>query len=155
MGDQGAGEGEEGATTVLSLEIVGDGSTGLTTTDGQAISLYLEGDLVVGRVATGEADAGKAAFAVSLGQDGSVSVAQWLSLNHPTSPDEHDEGVDLSGLVKAAVFGFLVSLMGCYHGYNSRGGAQGVGAATTRAVVSASILILTADYIVTELFFSR
>jgi phospholipid/cholesterol/gamma-HCH transport system permease protein len=59
------------------------------------------------------------------------------------------------GLVKAAVFGFLVALMGCYQGYNSRGGAQGVGAATTKAVVSASILILTANYIVTELFFAR
>jgi phospholipid/cholesterol/gamma-HCH transport system permease protein len=61
----------------------------------------------------------------------------------------------VSGLVKAAVFGFLVALMGCYQGYNSKGGAQGVGAATTKAVVSASILILTANYMVTELFFSR
>jgi phospholipid/cholesterol/gamma-HCH transport system permease protein len=61
----------------------------------------------------------------------------------------------VSGLVKAAVFGFLVALMGCYQGYNSKGGAQGVGAATTKAVVSASILILTANYVVTELFFSR
>jgi phospholipid/cholesterol/gamma-HCH transport system permease protein len=61
----------------------------------------------------------------------------------------------VSGLVKAAVFGFLVALMGCYQGYHSKGGAQGVGAATTKAVVSASILILTANYIVTELFFSR
>jgi phospholipid/cholesterol/gamma-HCH transport system permease protein len=60
-----------------------------------------------------------------------------------------------SGLVKAAVFGFLVALMGCYQGYNSAGGAQGVGAATTKAVVSASILILTANYVVTEIFFSR
>jgi phospholipid/cholesterol/gamma-HCH transport system permease protein len=60
----------------------------------------------------------------------------------------------VSGLVKAAVFGFLVALMGCYHGYNSKGGAQGVGAATTKAVVSASILILTANYAITELFFS-
>jgi phospholipid/cholesterol/gamma-HCH transport system permease protein len=59
----------------------------------------------------------------------------------------------LSGLVKAAVFGFLIALMGCYHGYNSRGGAQGVGAATTNAVVTASILILSANYILTELFF--
>jgi hypothetical protein len=40
-----------------------------------------------------------------------------------------------SGLVKAAVFGFLITLMGCYHGYNSKGGAQGVGLATTNAVV--------------------
>ena len=61
----------------------------------------------------------------------------------------------MSGLVKAAVFGFIVALMGCYKGYRSRGGAQGVGAATTMAVVSASILILTANYAVTELFFSR
>jgi len=61
----------------------------------------------------------------------------------------------VSGLVKAAVFGFLVALMGCYHGYNSRGGAQGVGAATTYAVVSASVLILAFDYVLTELFFAR
>lgn len=60
----------------------------------------------------------------------------------------------VSGLVKAGVFGFLITLMGCYHGYNSRGGAQGVGAATTNAVVSASILILCFDYILTEMFFA-
>jgi len=61
----------------------------------------------------------------------------------------------ISGLVKAAVFGFLISLMGCYHGYHSKGGAQGVGNATTTAVVSASILILTFNYIITELFFAK
>jgi phospholipid/cholesterol/gamma-HCH transport system permease protein len=61
----------------------------------------------------------------------------------------------ISGLVKAAVFGFLIALMGCYHGYHSKGGAQGVGAATTYAVVSGSILILTFNYIVTEIFLSR
>lgn len=61
----------------------------------------------------------------------------------------------VSGLVKAAVFGFLVSLMGCFHGYNSRGGAQGVGSATTSAVVAASVLILAFDYVLTELFFAR
>ncbi len=61
----------------------------------------------------------------------------------------------ISGLVKAGVFGFIVTLMGCYHGYQSRGGAQGVGAATTNAVVSASILILCSNYIITELFFAR
>jgi phospholipid/cholesterol/gamma-HCH transport system permease protein len=60
----------------------------------------------------------------------------------------------VSGLVKAAVFGFVIALMGCYNGYNSQGGAQGVGRATTNAVVSASILILTLDYVVTALFFS-
>jgi phospholipid/cholesterol/gamma-HCH transport system permease protein len=45
--------------------------------------------------------------------------------------------------------------MGCYHGYSSRGGAQGVGAATTNAVVSASVLILSSNYLITELFFAR
>jgi len=60
-----------------------------------------------------------------------------------------------SGVVKAACFGFIVALMGCYNGYHSRGGAQGVGAATTNAVVSASILILVSNYIITELFFAR
>ncbi len=59
-----------------------------------------------------------------------------------------------SGLTKAAVFGFLIALMGCYHGYNSKGGAQGVGTATTDAVVSASILILLFNYILTDFFFS-
>jgi phospholipid/cholesterol/gamma-HCH transport system permease protein len=61
----------------------------------------------------------------------------------------------VSGLAKAAVFGLLVALMGSYNGYNSRGGAQGVGAATTNAVVSASVLILAFDYVLTELFFAR
>ncbi|MBL8832489.1 MAG: ABC transporter permease [Rhodospirillales bacterium] len=59
-----------------------------------------------------------------------------------------------SGLVKAAVFGFIITLMGCYHGYNSDGGAQGVGRATTNAVVSASILILIFNYAITEIFFA-
>ena len=61
----------------------------------------------------------------------------------------------VSGLVKAAAFGFLVSLMGCYHGYRSAGGAQGVGRAATSAVVSSAILILVFNYIITELFFAK
>jgi phospholipid/cholesterol/gamma-HCH transport system permease protein len=60
-----------------------------------------------------------------------------------------------SGLIKAAVFGFIISLMGCYHGFNSKGGAQGVGKATTSAVVSASILILIANYFLTSLLFEQ
>ena len=58
-----------------------------------------------------------------------------------------------SGLVKAAVFGFVVTLLGCYMGYYSSGGAQGVGAATTNAVVAAAILILILDYLISQLFF--
>lgn len=61
----------------------------------------------------------------------------------------------VAGLVKAAAFGFLIALMGCYHGYNSSGGAKGVGSATTSAVVAASILILLFDYVLTDIFFAR
>jgi phospholipid/cholesterol/gamma-HCH transport system permease protein len=59
-----------------------------------------------------------------------------------------------SGLVKGAVFGFLVALCGCYFGMHSGRGAQGVGEATKTAVVLASVLILSANYILTEAFFS-
>lgn len=59
------------------------------------------------------------------------------------------------GLIKAAVFGFVIALMGCFNGYRSRGGAQGVGSATTAAVVSSSILILALDYILTQVLFVR
>lgn len=59
----------------------------------------------------------------------------------------------VSGLIKAAVFGFIIALMGCYNGFNSKGGAQGVGAATTSAVVSSCILILAADFILTAVLF--
>jgi phospholipid/cholesterol/gamma-HCH transport system permease protein len=66
------------------------------------------------------------------------------------------ETIDVvSGLVKASAFGFIVALMGCYQGYHSRGGAQGVGRATTHAVVSASVLILVVDYLLTAAFFGR
>lgn len=55
----------------------------------------------------------------------------------------------ISGLIKASVFGFIITLMGCYHGFNSSGGAQGVGRATTNAVVSSFVLILISDYFLT------
>lgn len=58
-----------------------------------------------------------------------------------------------SGLVKATVFGFVTTLMGCYQGYYSKGGAQGVGAATINAVVSSAILILILNYMITAMFF--
>jgi phospholipid/cholesterol/gamma-HCH transport system permease protein len=60
----------------------------------------------------------------------------------------------VSGLIKAAVFGFIIALMGCFNGYRSKGGAQGVGAATTSAVVASSILILALDYVLTQLLFT-
>lgn len=61
----------------------------------------------------------------------------------------------VSGLIKAAVFGFIITLMGCYHGFHSKGGAQGVGRATTNAVVSSAILILAANFVLTSLLFSE
>lgn len=60
-----------------------------------------------------------------------------------------------SGLIKASVFGFIVALMGCYHGYNSGRGAQGVGRATTNAVVASSVLILIFNYVMTQAFFGQ
>ena len=66
------------------------------------------------------------------------------------------ETIDIvSGLTKAAAFGFIVALLGTYNGFQSRGGAQGVGKATTDDVVGASILILAANFIITGLFFTR
>jgi len=56
------------------------------------------------------------------------------------------------GLVKGIVFGYLISAVGTYIGYNTRGGAKGVGISTTKAVVISSILIFIADYIVSALY---
>ncbi len=69
--------------------------------------------------------------------------------------DHFELGDVTSGLIKAAVFGFIIAVMGCYHGFNSKGGAAGVGRATTNAVVSAAILILAANFALTSLLFSE
>jgi len=58
-----------------------------------------------------------------------------------------------NGLVKAACFGLILSLIGCYKGFNTYGGAEGVGRATTEAVVLASIAILISDYFLTAIMF--
>ena len=58
----------------------------------------------------------------------------------------------ITGLIKAFVFGFLLSVLGCYYGYHSSGGALGVGRATTLAVVSAAIMIFASNYVLTTLF---
>jgi phospholipid/cholesterol/gamma-HCH transport system permease protein len=60
-----------------------------------------------------------------------------------------------TGIIKGAVFGAIIALMGCYNGYESKGGAQGVGNATTNAVVSSSILILICNYIITGMIFTK
>lgn len=60
----------------------------------------------------------------------------------------------VSSLVKGAAFGAIAALMGCYHGMNSARGAQGVGRATKSSVVAAAVLILAANFLLTELFFT-
>jgi phospholipid/cholesterol/gamma-HCH transport system permease protein len=58
-----------------------------------------------------------------------------------------------SGLVKSAVFGLLIAVVGCQKGFFTSGGAEGVGRATTRAVVMASITILVSDFFLTKLLY--
>ncbi len=81
-----------------------------------------------------------------LGFNGSLYIRNTLG-----TLETHDV---LSGLLKAAVFGVIVTVLGCYHGFNSGRGAQGVGSATTNAVVSASILILLSNYFLTQVLFA-
>jgi phospholipid/cholesterol/gamma-HCH transport system permease protein len=86
---------------------------------------------------------------------GTLMVPHFNAATYVKNTVDFLETIDIiSGLVKAGAFGFIVTLMGCYHGFQSRGGAEGVGAATTNAVVTASILILTANLILTRLFFA-
>ena len=59
----------------------------------------------------------------------------------------------VSSLVKAAVFGFLIALMGCFHGFHGRPGAEGVGRATTDAVVASFVAILMANLVITVVVF--
>jgi phospholipid/cholesterol/gamma-HCH transport system permease protein len=66
-----------------------------------------------------------------------------------------DTGDVFNGLAKAAVFGVILTLVGCYKGYYTSGGAEGVGRATTNAVVVSSVLILVADYIMTALLMEK
>ncbi|MBT8212278.1 MAG: ABC transporter permease, partial [Acidimicrobiia bacterium] len=58
-----------------------------------------------------------------------------------------------SGLIKAAVFGMLIALIGCQQGLHTRGGAEGVGRSTTRSVVIASVAILISDFFLTKMLF--
>ena len=84
-----------------------------------------------------------------------VSKLDFNATTYLISTWEYLKPMDLiSGLTKAGVFGFIITLLGCYNGFHSKGGAQGVGQATTNAVVSSSILILIFNYILTEIFFA-
>lgn len=84
----------------------------------------------------------------------SVHKLGFNSANYIVSTFKYLETMDVvSGLIKAATFGFIISMISCYNGYYSSKGARGVGGATTMAVVQSSILILLSNYIITELFF--
>ena len=86
----------------------------------------------------------------------SVKKLDFNSANYIINTFKHLERIDVvSGLVKAFVFGIIISTVSCYSGYYSSKGAKGVGGATTMAVVNSSIMILLSNYVVTELFFSR
>ena len=99
-----------GASSVgFSLTVNGGTNTdsGIDTTDGKNILLVKEGNVVVGRV-DGNGDglvttADAAAFAVAIGSDGKVSIAQYLSIKHPTSPGNFDEAISLAGNTVRAV----------------------------------------------------
>lgn len=80
----------------------------------------------------------------SLGFNGAIYLQK--TLDFVTADDI------IIGLTKAAVFGFIISIMGCFFGFNSRGGAGGVGRAATYAVVAAAVLILASNYMLTTLF---
>ncbi|MCL2469832.1 MAG: ABC transporter permease [Alphaproteobacteria bacterium] len=85
----------------------------------------------------------------------SVYMLDFNASHYITQTWEYLEVHDVtSGLWKASAFGMIVALMGCYNGFNSKGGAQGVGAATTNAVVSACILILITNYLLTGILFA-
>jgi phospholipid/cholesterol/gamma-HCH transport system permease protein len=58
-----------------------------------------------------------------------------------------------TGLLKSVIFGMIIAIVGCYQGFHTQGGAEGVGKATTKAVVMSSLLILIANYFITALFF--
>ena len=94
------GSDDEGAAVQLSLSVV-DANSGLMTTDGQAITLYQEvNGSITGRVGGA---GGTVIFAVSIDAAGKVTVAQYDSLKHPTSPDSYDESANLAGKVEAVL----------------------------------------------------
>ena len=59
----------------------------------------------------------------------------------------------MSGLIKSVFFGGIIGTMGCYYGFATEGGAEGVGMATTRAVVASCVLVLISDYVLANVLF--
>jgi phospholipid/cholesterol/gamma-HCH transport system permease protein len=94
----------------------------------------------------------------AVGMYGGYLVAvQLLGANPVTYVENSFQFLEISdvtsGIIKAAVFGLLFSLIACIRGYYTQGGAEGVGRATTRAVVAGSLTVLFADFFLTKLLF--
>ncbi len=82
-----------------------------------------------------------------------ITKLDFSSSIYIVSTFEHLDLIDVvQGMVKALVFGIIISILSCYFGFNASGGAEGVGRATTTAVVSSSVLILTSTYFITSFF---
>ena len=95
-------------------------------------------------------------FADSVGMLGGYMVSVYLLGVNPTiyissSFDSLRLGDITNGLIKAAFFGLVIALVGCYYGFHAAGGAEGVGKATTKAVVFSSVSILILDFFLTKL----
>jgi phospholipid/cholesterol/gamma-HCH transport system permease protein len=91
-----------------------------------------------------------------IGMFGAYAIAVWvLKVDPGRFMDNFRWYVDpsdiIQGVIKAAVFGVIVTLIGCYQGYKAGGGAKGVGIATTRAVVVGSVSVLLVDYFLTDI----
>jgi phospholipid/cholesterol/gamma-HCH transport system permease protein len=93
-------------------------------------------------------------FAVGIGGSYLVGVV-WLSLDPGIFMDRIQTLMDkadlVQGVVKALVFGYAVTLISCRHGFYAKGGAEGVGLATTRAVVWSVVAVFLLDYVITAL----
>jgi phospholipid/cholesterol/gamma-HCH transport system permease protein len=94
----------------------------------------------------------------AVGMYGGYLVAvQLLGANPSTYVENSFQFLEVSdvtsGIVKAAVFGLIFSLVACVRGYYTEGGAEGVGRSTTRAVVAGSLAVLFADFFLTKLLF--
>jgi phospholipid/cholesterol/gamma-HCH transport system permease protein len=86
---------------------------------------------------------------------GYVVAVQYLGANPVVYIDNSFQFLDMddltSGLIKSAVFGGLLSLIGCQTGFDTKGGAEGVGRSTTMAVVIGSLAILISDFFLTKI----
>jgi len=97
-------------------------------------------------------------FAMMAGVTGGYLVSVYILGLTPDAYVSHIKEITnafdiIGGLIKAAIFGLILSWVGCYKGYYAKGGARGVGLATTQSVVAGSILIIIANYFLAIILF--